>query len=78
MVYSTGNIEAIEKDTVIDLRMHEEIPNMQIINEHGHFKYCITDGINIEIFVSKNLLTRLVNQMITMKIEHSKNNIVDF
>ena len=70
--------QAIEKDTVIDLKIHNQIPNIQIINEHGHFKYCITDGNNIKIFISKNLLTRLVNQMITMKIEHSKNNMVDF
>ena len=51
---------------------------MQVLNEGGHLKYCITDGINIKVFISKNLFQRFINQLLTMKIEHSKNNIVKF
>ena len=69
--------DAIQQDKLINVRMYEESPNLIIINKNG-LKYCISDGISIDIYVSKNLFTKLINQLISLKIKHSKDNIVDF
>ena len=70
--------KAIQNNTIINIRMCETSPNLGISEENDKCVYYISDGISIKIFISKNLFTKLINQLITIKIETSKSNMVEF